>query len=229
MSANRVTVIGGTTRFTSAGSSEEGCRAEFQKGTATDLARYAPDGVDPGAVLVSVYCGGRFVGNRWVEPSNVVDVDAEARRVAEHWAATVPAPHLTIATAPPAEAVTGLASWFWTEGYRGGAVTDTLDAFGYPVEVRMQPGPVTWDFGDGTTQQGGFGSPYPQVSDIQHVYQHRSTSSGAPDAPFTVAVRLDLQPAFRVAGGPWEPLDPITVGNQRPLVVREIQAVITDQ
>jgi hypothetical protein len=164
-----------------------------------------------------------------VEPGNVLDVDAEARRVAEHWAASVPAPSPTIATAPPADAVTGLATWFWADGYRGGTVTDTLDAFGYPVEVRMWPGSVTWDFGDGTTVQGGFGTPYPQASDVQHVYQRRSTSAAAPDAPFTLTLRVDLQPAFRVAGGPWQPLDLITVGDQRPLVVREIQAVITDQ
>lgn len=215
-------------RFSGDGTSGADCYAVPSKGTASTLPRAAPDGIDPGAVLVSVYCGGRFTGNRWVEPGNVLDVDAEARRVAEHWAATVPAPQPTIATAPP-EAVTGLATWFWTDGYRGGAVSDTRNAFGYPVEVRMQPGDVTWDFGDGTTVQAGFGTPFPQASDVQHTYRHRSTSGAAPDAPFTVALRVDLQPAFRVAGGPWQPLDVITVSDQRPLVVREIQAVVTHQ
>jgi hypothetical protein len=229
--ATQIATVGGVDRVSGGGTGGSDCYAlpATSKGNAIRHSNHAPHDLSPDAQLVSVYCGGRFVGNRWVEPSNIVDVDAEARRVAQHWAATVPAPDVTIATAPPARTVTGLATWFWADGYRGQPLAETLDAFGYPVEVRMDPSPVTWDFGDGATAQGGFGRPYPQPSDIQHTFQHRSTSNADPDGAFTVALRFELTPTYRVDHGPWQTLDPITVTDQRPLTVREIQAVITDQ
>jgi hypothetical protein len=181
------------------------------------------------AVVGSLYCGGEFVRNVWIGPGNTVDVDAEARRVAERWVGSVPVPAVSIGTAPPGESVTGLATWFWVEGYRGAPVSEQLDAFGYPVEVRMEPSAVTWTFGDGTTSEGGFGQAYPAQSDVIHAYEQRSTSASGPNAPLQVRLRFEMRPAYRVDRGPWQPLDPIAVAHQQPLVVREIQAVITDQ
>jgi hypothetical protein len=106
-----------------------------------------------------------------------------------------------------------------------------LDAFGHPVEVRIEPAEVRWSFGDGdaAASPGGFGSAYPRRSEVTHVYEVRSTSDAAPDAAYDVQVAFDLVPRNRVDGGPGEALDPIPVSTTDPLVVREIQAVITHQ
>ena len=191
---------------------------------------FRPASVPADAVLVSAYCDGAFVGNRWVSPAAVVDVDAEARRQVEAWVATVPVPRVSIGSAPPATTITGFETWFWVEGYAGEPITERLDAFGHPVEVRIEAAEVRWDFGDGGgATTAGFGSAYPERSEVAHVYQHRSTSDAAPDAAYDLAVTFDLIPRYRVDDGPWERLDAIPVRAARPLVVREIQAVITHQ
>jgi hypothetical protein len=174
-------------------------------------------------------CGGAFVRNVWVGEGNTVDVDVEARRVAEAWVGTVPVPEVAVGTAPPHRTITGFPTWFWVEGYRGAPVTDRLDAFGYPVDVRMLPSDVTWAFGDGTTSTGDFGRAYPAASSVEHVYEDRSTSDEAPDGAYDLAVRFALRPSYRVDGGPWQDLDAIPVEHAQALVVREIQAVITAQ
>lgn len=177
----------------------------------------------------SLYCGGQFVSKIWVGEGNVLDVDAEARRVAERWVGTVPVPDVSVGTAPPDRAITGLPTWFWVRGYAGAPVTDRLDAFGYPVDVRMLASDVTWDFGDGSGTTAGYGDAYPAESSVQHGYEVRSTSAEHPDGAYTVGITFQLRPSYRVDGGPWQDLDPIPVGHARPLVVREIQAVITHQ
>jgi hypothetical protein len=179
--------------------------------------------------VASLICGGEFVRNVWVGEGNTLDVDAEARRVAEAWVGTVPVPEVSVGTAPPGRSITGFATWFWVRGYAGEPVADRLDAFGYPVEVRMLPGDVTWDFGDGRTSSGGFGVAYPQESGVQHAYEVRSTSDAEPDGAYELGIRFELQPSYRVDGGPWQDLDPIPVEHAQPIVVREIQAVITHQ
>jgi hypothetical protein len=182
------------------------------------------------AILVSVFCDGSFIGNRWVSPADVVDVDAEARRVVDQWVATVPVPDVTIGSAPPGTTITGFETWFWAQGYRGEPITEQLDAFGHPVEVRIEAAEVRWDFGDGRdATSAGFGDAYPARSDVTHVYEMRSTSDDAPDAAYDLTVTFHLVPRYRVDGGPWQQLDPIPVQTTEPLVVREIQAVITHQ
>lgn len=233
VSGSRLTNAGGRSKYTSDSGPEAGrsdCRGVPSEGTAADYP-FAPPGIDPGAILVAVHCGGRYLGNRWVSPTDVVDVDAEARRLVERWVATVPVPAVQIGSAPPGPTYTGLETWFWVEGYRGEAITEQLDAFGHPVEVRIEPAEVRWSFGDGdaAASPGAFGEAYPARSSVTHVYEVRSTSEAAPDGAHDVRVDFDLLPRFRVDGGPWEQLDPISAGATAPLVVREIQAVITDQ
>jgi hypothetical protein len=149
---------------------------------------------DETAVVASLYCGGEFVRNVWVGEGNTLDVDAEARRLAEAWVGTVPVPEVSVGTAPPGRSITGFATWFWVRGYAGEPVADRLDAFGYPVEVRMLPGDVTWDFGDGRTSSGGFGVAYPQESGVQHAYEVRSTSDAEPDGAYELGIRFELHP-----------------------------------
>lgn len=173
------------------------------------------------ALYVSVYCDGVFVGNRWVEPG-VVDIGAAARAEAQRWVDTVPVPTPTIVTAPPTEAITGLPTWFWTTGYTGEPITASLSALGHPVEVRMVAGTATWDFGDGTSTAGTLGRA--GTATVSHTFTTRSTVDD-PGGAHRLQVRLDLQPSYRVDGGPWQALDPITVEAARDLIVREIQAV----
>jgi hypothetical protein len=228
VSAGRVTTAGGTSTYSDETTGGASCLSTPKR--ARNLDRFRPDGVAADAILVSVFCDGSFIGNRWVSPADVVDVDAEARRLVDQWVATVPVPDVTIGSAPPGTTITGFETWFWAQGYRGEPITEQLDAFGHPVEVRIEAAEVRWDFGDGRdATSAGFGDAYPARSDVTHVYEVRSTSDDAPDAAYDLTVAFDLVPRYRVDGGPWQQLDPIPVQTTEPLVVREIQAVITHQ
>lgn len=222
-----VTVNAGKTTDGSGGSNVAGagpnqnCISMRQKATAAQIPHLLPDGYSQDALYVSVFCDGVFVGNEWIEPG-VVDVGAAARAEAQRWVDTVPVPTPTIVTAPPTEAITGLPTWFWTSGYTGEPITASLSALGHPVEVRMTAGTATWHFGDGTTSTGTLGQA--DTATVSHTYTTRSTADD-PDGAHRLQVTLDLHPAYRVDGGPWQDLDPITVDATRDLVVREIQAV----
>ncbi|OWY58708.1 hypothetical protein B7486_78520, partial [cyanobacterium TDX16] len=162
-----VTTAGGVSTYTDETTGGSTCTSTPKD--AVKSAKLRPDGVDADAVLVSVYCDGSFVGNRWVSPSDVVDVDAEARRVVEQWVATVPVPEVTLGSAPPGTTITGFETWFWVEGYGGEPIVEQLDAFGHPVEVRIEATEVRWDFGDGRdAASAGFGDAYPARSDVTH-------------------------------------------------------------
>jgi len=232
ITGNQITTTGGINSYSDDQTGGSSCYSVPRK---EGVESWMPEGLEPGSILVSVYCDGAFVGNRWVAPGNVVDVDAEARRLVEQWVATVPVPEVAIGSAPPGETITGFETWFWVEGYRGNAIAELLDAFGHPVEVRIEPATVRWDFGDGDaaasppSPRRGFGAAYPQRSDVTHVFEDRSTSDTAPDGAYQVTVAFDLVPRYRVDEGPWEALPAIPVSTSDPLVVREIQAVITEQ
>lgn len=228
-----VTRVGGQDRVTGGGT---GGRPDCQViGTHTQgAAGYEPVGLGPRpddstAYVASLICGGVFVRNVWVGEANTFDVDAEARRLAERWVGTVPVPDVSVGTAPPQRSITGFPTWFWVRGYAGEPVTDRLDAFGHPVDVRMLASEVAWDFGDGTNVTAGFGVAYPQESAVQHAYRVRSTSDQEPDGAYRLGLRFHLRPSYRVGGGAWQDLAPITVEHDQPIVVREIQAVITRQ
>jgi hypothetical protein len=225
ITSGRITTAGGQSSYSDETTGTSSCYSVARKEGVP-----VPEGMDPGSMLVSVYCDGVFVGNRWVAPGNVVDVDAEARRLVERWVANVPVPAVAIGTSPPGTTITGFETFFWVQGYGGEPITEQLDAFGHPVEVRIEAAEVRWDFGDGReATSGGFGTAYPQRSDVTHVYEVRSTSDEAPDGTYALTVAFDLVPRYRVDGGPWEQLDAIPVQATEPLAVHEIQAVITHQ
>ena len=79
---------------------------------------------------------------------------------------------------------------------------------------------MTWDFGDGETVVGDLGRAYPEESSVQHVHQH--------DGTFTIAVTIDLEPEYRVNGGPWLALADLQATATTAYEVEERQAVITD-
>ena len=83
----------------------------------------------------------------------------------------------------------------------------------------MSTASVTWSYGDGTTERGDLGRPYPAESTVQHVYQH--------DGTFTVTAAIDLTPEYRVDGGPWLPLPNLAAVATTQHPVQERQAVVT--
>ena len=170
-----------------------------------------------GPVLGLLSCDGVARRLVYYDPDAVLDVDAEARRVAERFVATVPVPHPTIAAAP-ARGLAGVTSSFRLEGVDERPITAALSAFGIRVDVRILPTAVRWTFGDGGAADGGF-------ADQRHLYTHRSTGAG-PGAPLTVTAAFGLGPAYRVDGGPWLALAAIPVAADLAYVVHDAQAVI---
>jgi hypothetical protein len=96
---------------------------------------------------------------------------------------------------------------------------DRIDALGVGVDVRIDPTPVTWSFGDGTTDGGGLGVAWPEPSPVRHAYRHHGTRP--------VTAHLDLVPRYRIDGTDWIELPTIPVADGLTHRVREAQAVVT--
>ena len=164
-------------------------------------------------------CNGVGVEVIWVGPHNTVDLEAEARRRVEEYVARVPVPRITVGANPWPTGLVGLESWFWATGYDRRPIVDRIDALGVGVDVRIDPTPVTWAFGDGTTDIGGLGVAWPQPSPVRHAYRHHGT--------WTVTGHLDLVPRYRIDGTDWIGLPTIPVEDGLDHRVREAQAVVT--
>jgi hypothetical protein len=131
----------------------------------------------------------------------------------------LPVPTGTI-KANPARALTGLATWFWLDGYRGQPLSRTLSAFGVTVEVQARPTQYQWDFGDGTSlTTHDLGRAFPARSSITHTYERAAPG-------YTVTATFVFQVRWRVAGGAWAPLAPISRQAQLRLPVTQSQTVI---
>jgi hypothetical protein len=179
-----------------------------------DLPPWRPD-----SYLGLLTCDGVGVEVIWVGPHNTVDLEAEARRLVEAYVARVPVPDLDIHTSPPTTGLVGLESWFWATGWDGRAIVDRIDALGVGVDVRIDPTPIAWDFGDGHQVTGGLGEPSPARSSVRHGY----TQHGRP----VIGVGVDLIPRYRIDGTDWIELPAIEVRATRPYRVVEAQAVVT--
>jgi hypothetical protein len=118
-------------------------------------------------------------------------------------------------------------SWFWIEGYDGSRIR-TSDTLGdVTVEVEIRPTGYRWSFGDGAAlETDSVGEAYPQVSDIRHTYQQSSLADGG---AFRVTVRITFSVRYRVDGGPWEALDPITRSFSASYPVQQLQSILTGQ
>jgi hypothetical protein len=120
----------------------------------------------------------------------------------------------------PAQALTGLPTWFWYDGYNGQPLSKTVSEFGVTVEVQARPTHYRWDFGDGTSIiTHDLGSPFPARSSVAHTYQ-----TAAPG--YTVTATFAFQVRWRVAGGAWAPLAPINRQAQISLPVTQSETVI---
>jgi hypothetical protein len=186
----------------------------------------APYGTSPGptphpdARFALLLCNGSIVRAIWVAPDDVVDLDAAARTEAERYLRDVLTPAVTIGVNPSARGLAGLRSWFWIDGFGGTLTAPPISAFGLTIDVRMSTGAVTWDFGDGTVEQGDLGRAYPEESTVQHA--HRDAGS------YTVTATIDLVPEYRVNGGPWTTLPNLSTSASTTHAVEQRQPVITE-
>jgi hypothetical protein len=163
-----------------------------------------------------VFCDGQFVGIYWLGPANfaAVDTAAMAGEVIDH----IPVDLATIKSKPTGRAVTGIASYFWTDGYRGAPIEETVTGFGVTVDVSVTLGTVEWDFGDGTPHlTGTLGEPWPARSSVHHTYRDTGT--------YTVTVTITMPATFSVDGAGAEPLPPVVRTATLPYEVDEVQAV----
>jgi hypothetical protein len=120
----------------------------------------------------------------------------------------------------PARALAGLATWYWYQGYDGHPLTKTVSELGVTVQVQATPTAFRWDFGDGATLTSrGLGRAFPKRSTITHTYQ-------AAHEQVTVRCTFEFSVRWRVPGGPWAPLDPISRSATTTFEVAESQTVI---
>jgi hypothetical protein len=150
----------------------------------------APDGTNLGVICVpNPTPGTPGAGN----PVLVLAQEASGRQ---------PWPGLGV-DANPSNGLAGVAAWFWLG--QGVTAIPPASATSGPitVTVRATLTDVVWDFGDGSPvfdSGPSAGRPYPQPSDITHVYQ--TDSYGLPGG-YTVTASLSFTVAFSVNGGPW--------------------------
>ena len=195
--------------------------------------REAP--LHPGEAPWVVNCDNGFMSIVWLpinaQPSDVdivvvpgdsVDPESVAAELRDH----VPVPDITVGV-NPATGLVAMPSWFWIEGYDGSRIR-TSDTLGdVTVEVEIRPTGYRWSFGDGAAlETDSVGEAYPQVSDIRHTYQQSSLADGG---AFRVTVRITFSVRYRVDGGPWEALDPITRSFSASYPVQQLQSILTGQ
>jgi hypothetical protein len=67
------------------------------------------------------------------------------------------------------------------------------------LAVRYLPGRYLWDFGDGARlDTGSLGQPFPEESDVQHVYERSSLNE--PDHQYTYQLAIDWNGEWLVTG-----------------------------
>lgn len=185
--------------------------------TGNDAPRNYGEPPSPEANLYLVYCDGAFVSAEWIEPrdsATVVDTRALASTVVDQ----IPVDLAAINARPEGEAITGIPSYFWVEGYDGAPITGSVANGPVTVDVSVTLGTVTWDFGDGTPPQtGGLGEAWPARSSIRHTYEDKGT--------YVVTVTIVLPAEFTVNGGVATQLEPVVRTATIPYVVDEVQAV----
>lgn len=203
--------------------SEDGCGWSVVFAPNMELAPFgSPAGpqTHPEAQFALLMCDGTFSRYVWIAPADVVDLDAIAQSEAQRYVEEVLVPDIGIGVNPSARGLVGLRSWFWIEGFDGTVEAPPISAFGLSIDVRMSTQRVTWDFGDGTVEEGDLGRAYPEESTVQHAHQR--------DGTFTITATIDLAPEYRVNGGPWLALPGLTTAASTDHDVEQRQAVISD-
>jgi hypothetical protein len=136
----------------------------------------------------------------------------------------VPVPDISIGV-NPAPGLVALPSWFWIEGYDGSPIVESVALAGVTVDVEITPTTYAWTFGDGAElQTASMGRAYPQQSEIRHIYEQSSlVASGA----YTLTVEITFAVRYRVDGGAWESLEPISRSFTADYPVQQLQSILT--
>lgn len=138
----------------------------------------------------------------------------------------IPVPDIEIGT-NPSTGLVAVPSWFWLVGYDGAPIIDSTALAGVIVEVEITPTSFYWSFGDGKTlETSSIGRAYPAASDIQHTYGQSSLRVGG---SYSVDVEVTFAVRYRVDGGAWEDLEPISRSFTSQYPVQQLQSVLTDE
>lgn len=190
----------------------------------------------PNHALGSVRCDDGFFSSIWIPigtPSGanvqVVFVDddgVDPVAIAQELLNHLPIPDIAI-EANPATGLVALSSWFWIDGYDGSPINSSDALASVTVDVEVEPLVYRWSFGDGTTAETtSLGQRYPAESDIRHVYEQSSLAAGG---AYSITVEVTFTARYRVNGGAWEALDPITRSFSDDYPVQQLQSVLTGQ
>jgi hypothetical protein len=188
-----------------------GCRRSWQllerpfalRRTLTGDFREAPMDPAPGPDYqpYHVWCDGEYVTSVWLRPQQF---GVDPRTIAQRLVRDLPYPAARVGANPATRGLTGLASWFWVDGYTSAPIVDTVTELGMTVTVEATPASTDWDFGDGTAGNGlGLGVAPPGRSTVTHQYEVRAPSAYRVRALIRLAVR------WRLGAGPWETLAPV--------------------
>jgi hypothetical protein len=160
----------------------------------------------PDHVPYSVSCGDAYLGAAWILPTEftVVPSGPTVAEIAAAIARDLPYPVVSIGANPGGRGLTGLAAWFWLDGYDGYPIVDAVSGFGTAVEVEARAGTATWDFGDGTGPAPASIGGGPTSPSVTHSYESRSGPDG-----FTVTAAFSFAVRYRVDGGDWLDLPPV--------------------
>lgn len=206
---------------------DEGCEITARLVPGLGAIPIADEIFDDAVAIRIIECESAIVEDRWVP---VVDLDAAARELALDHLERVLGPDLSIGHSPPANVLVGLSTWFWLEGYRGDPLRTTVATdWGETLDLSLTLAELTWDFGDGSSPVAGteLGEPYPAESEVQHVYEVRSTSRAEPDGAYQLIAGIALQVTYTHDGdGPYS-AGTITTTHEQPIVVHQLQAVLT--
>jgi hypothetical protein len=171
-----------------------------------------------------LWCNKDIKGLVWLDMSGGNPVPAvDPETIAMHLRDEIPVPSVEIGV-NPGRGLVDVESWFWIDGYDGSPIEESTNAFGQLVQVQARVTRYEWSFGDDSTVAATMpGLPYPERSEIRHVYQR--SSAGYPSGyPVSVAFVFDVR--YRVDGGGWIELPGITRVAETSYRVRESQAVI---
>ena len=187
----------------------------------------------PGEAPWIVWCNDEFIGIVWlptdIEPQDiqiivVPGVSVDPANIAAELRDQVLVPDITVGVNPDVGLV-AMPAWFWIEGYDGSPINMSETLGGTTVEVEITPTNYAWSFGDGATMNTvSLGRPYPQASDIGHSSEQSSLSAGG---AFPVTVEISFSVRYRIDGGAWQPLDPISRSFTAAYPVQQLQSVLT--
>ena len=188
---------------------------------------------NPGTFPWAATCDNGYFGIAWVptgagapdvvagEPP-IPPVDPELVRASA--LRIVGLPQISVGVNPDVGLV-AMPAWFWVRGYSGGTMSgsETLDQSS--VEVEITSTGYRWSFGDGSAlYTHSVGRAYPAQSDIRHLYERSSHGAGG---AFPVRLRITWSARYSENGGPWLPLEPISLTYTRSYPVQQLQSVLT--